>query len=599
MLIRHLRARRADVGWLAFWSLVQGLPTAASGWALAEATGQFLAGHAAAGLSWLGLQALAAVAGAIGVRQAYLRAGAIVEPLRDDLVAAAVDGALAEPAAPGGPASGARSVARLTHQAEIVRDSLGGLLIVAGSFAFTVASALAGLVTLAPATLPYVAAPALTSMALLRLLVRPAIARHRAMLAAEEEVAQDTARAVSGVRDITACGAEDQVLAGLTAAIARQAAAARATAALGSARVVCLAAGGWLPLLLVLAAAPSMLGHGTPPGAVVGAVAYIMGAMRGALQAASQGLGTGLVRLQVTMDRIRQAAPAAPAAPPGGGLPNEEDSSKIARAAGPSRQARAPSGPAGRLTLRDVRFGYGPLAVPVIDGLTADIPPGDHLAVVGPSGAGKSSLAGLLAGLLTPTRGEVLLDGIPAARRGPGCRVLIPQEAYVFEGTLADNIGYLRPAGLAELDAAAEAVGLTVMLPRLGGYDAPVSPATLSAGERQLIALTRAYLSPAPVAILDEATCHLDPAAEQRAEAAFARRGGTLIIVAHRITSALRANRILVLDGLAARAGTHDELMGCCAMYRDLVGYWSAAAPERNVPSPRGHLPPARRQQPR
>ncbi len=168
----------------------------------------------------------------------------------------------------------------------------------------------------------------------------------------------------------------------------------------------------------------------------------------------------------------------------------------------------------------------------------------------------------------------------------PGWRVLLPQEAYVFAGTLAENIRYLRPAAArTELDVAADAVGLTPLVSRLGGYDAPVNPAALSAGERQLIALTRAYLSPAPVAILDEATCHLDPAAEERAEAAFARREGTLIVIAHRITSALRARRVLVLDGIRAQAGDHESLLAGSAMYRDLFGHWNES--RRPEASPR------------
>jgi ATP-binding cassette, subfamily C, bacterial len=92
----------------------------------------------------------------------------------------------------------------------------------------------------------------------------------------------------------------------------------------------------------------------------------------------------------------------------------------------------------------------------------------------------------------------------------------------------------------------------------------------------QLIALGRAHLSPAPLVILDEATCHLDPAAEARAERAFALRPGTLIVVAHRISSARRADRILVLDGLKATCGSHQELLDHSSLYRDLVGRWHA-----------------------
>lgn len=248
----------------------------------------------------------------------------------------------------------------------------------------------------------------------------------------------------------------------------------------------------------------------------------------------------------------------------------------------------------GELSLREVEFGYGRHAEPIIRDLSIDIAPGDHLAIVGPSGIGKSSLAGLLAGMLRPTAGEVLLDGMSVARYPPaslpGRRVLIPQEAYVFAGTLAENILYLRTASAAadrpfaaELDAAAEAVGLRALASQLGGYDAVVNPAALSAGERQLIALTRAYLSPAPIAILDEATCHLDPAAEAQAEAAFASRHGTLIVVAHRITSALRAQRVLVLDGNRAQAGDHASLLANSAMYQDLVGYWSVTSGSADV----------------
>ena len=91
------------------------------------------------------------------------------------------------------------------------------------------------------------------------------------------------------------------------------------------------------------------------------------------------------------------------------------------------------------------------------------------------------------------------------------------------------------------------------------------------------------FLAPAAIAILDEATCHLDPAAEAQAEAAFASRHGTLIVVAHRITSALRAQRVLVLDGNRAQAGDHASLLASSAMYQDLVGYWSVTSGSADV----------------
>jgi len=158
---------------------------------------------------------------------------------------------------------------------------------------------------------------------------------------------------------------------------------------------------------------------------------------------------------------------------------------------------------------------------------------------------------------------------------------LIPQEAYVFAGTLRENLTFLAAgAGPEELDGAVRAVGLEPVVERVGGYGGRVDPAALSAGERQLVALTRAYLSPAPVAVLDEATCHLDPAAEARAERAFAARPGTLVVVAHRVSSALRARRVLVLDGARPALGTHQLLLEASPLYRDLVGHWSSDSGE-------------------
>ena len=574
MLIRHLRQRRNDVAWLAAWSFVQSLPAVASGWSLAQATTQFLAGRTALGLAWLGVLAAAALAGAFGTRQVYLRIGAIVEPFRDDLVTAIVDGALARP--------DTRSVARMTHQAEIVRDSVAGVLGITCTLACTMVSTLVGLVTLLPATLPYVVPPLLASVILLRLLLCPYAARQRAAVLAEETVAAEVARAASAARDITACGAEALVLDGLARHIGDQEKAARRVASVGAARLLCLAVGGWLPLLLVLAAAPGMLSHGASPGDIVGAVTYVTGSLRGVLYTLSQGMGAGLVRLNVTLERILQTS--APQETPAG---KPQETTAIAARPSASNQDQD-----GTLELRDVTFAYGPHAEPVISGLTLTVPAGDHLAVVGPSGIGKSSLVGLLAGMLSPGEGEVLLDGLPVAGLGRSWRILIPQEAYVFAGTLKENLRYLHPATRTELDEAAEAIGLTPFITRLGGYDAAISPATLSAGERQLIALTRAYLSPARVVILDEATCHLDPAAEEQAEAVFSRRGGTLIVIAHRISSARRARRILVLDGTRPQVGDHASLLASSVMYADLAGQWETTHdPERTaVPPPAARL---------
>ncbi|WP_020134773.1 ATP-binding cassette domain-containing protein [Streptomyces sp. 351MFTsu5.1] len=250
-----------------------------------------------------------------------------------------------------------------------------------------------------------------------------------------------------------------------------------------------------------------------------------------------------------------------------------------------ARASAAPPSSAGTpaLELTSLSFAYGPTATRVVDGLDLTLAPGAHLAVVGPSGIGKSTLTALVAGLLRPTGGRIRLLGHPVPSPGAAARrVLIPQEAYVHTGTLAENLAHLRegPVPEPELRAAAEAVGLAPLMEALGGPGASVDPAALSAGERQLVALVRAYLSPAPLVLLDEATCHLDPGTEERAERAFAERPGTtLVVVAHRISSARRAGHVLLMDGPRTAYGTHDELVRESPAYRELVGGRPAVPP--------------------
>ena len=276
-----------------------------------------------------------------------------------------------------------------------------------------------------------------------------------------------------------------------------------------------------------------------------------------------------------------------PAAP--GDHPHRPPAVPVRRSERPApapRRAAPTNAPA--LSLTSVTFAYGPTATPVIENLDLVLPPGSHLAVVGPSGIGKSTLTALVAGLLEPRRGTIRVGGEPvpsaaAARR----RVLIPQEAYVFTGTVADNLAHFRegPVPEAELLAASDAVGLGPLVDALGGPGARIDPAALSAGERQLIALARAYLSDAPLALLDEATCHLDPQAEERAERAFAQRPDrTLVVVAHRISSARRADRVLVMDGRGTACGTHHELLETSPLYRELVGSWAPVPSQPALP---------------
>ncbi|MFD6362950.1 ATP-binding cassette domain-containing protein, partial [Streptomyces roseolus] len=344
-------------------------------------------------------------------------------------------------------------------------------------------------------------------------------------------------------------------------------------------RTLAVATAGQLPVFLLLASTPWLLGQGVTAGALFGALTYILQALLPALHTLMTVLGAAGARLFVVLDRLTGPVPGSPAV--SGGKPAPDPLSATATVPVPVEWVRPPAaGETAALELRRVRVAYGPGARAVLDGLDLTVEDGEHIAVVGPSGIGKSTLLQVAAGVLTPDRGEALLSGRPVASRPSSelaaLRALIPQEAYVFSGTLRDNLRYLRPdACRSDVDDSVRALRLEPLVERVGGLDRPVRPDALSLGERQLIALARAHLSPAPLLLLDEATCHLDPVAEARAEHALRARPGTLVVVAHRLSSALRADRVLVLDGTRARCGTHEELLVRSALYRDLVGHWN------------------------
>ncbi|MFG3506546.1 ATP-binding cassette domain-containing protein [Streptomyces sp. NPDC047821] len=566
LLLASLRRRRGAFLRLTGWSLLQGVPAFLSGWAVARAVDDgFLAGRTGTGLAWLGALAAAVVVGAWATHHTTLGLSALVEPLRDELVTLVASGTLHRSARAGRPADTA-GVARLTEQVEIAREAYGAVVMFVQGFVVTVAGVLLGLAALDPALLVFVLPPLLAGLVLFALALRALAARQRAVVLADERMAESVGAVTGGLRDVVACGAEDLVRERTGERIEAAAGATRALARATALRTASLGVGGWLPLLLLLAGAPWLVQRGVTAGAILGAVTYVSQGLQPALQGLVQGVGGSGLWLLVTVGRIAEVGgPAGAAEPPG-------------------REPGAAAAPRGSgVELAGVTFGYARSAEPVIDGLDLVLRPGEHLAVVGPSGAGKSTFAALLAGVLEPAAGQVRLGGVPVRSLPAGGlarhRVLIPQEAYVFAGTLGENLTYLEPgAGPAAVDAAVDAVGARALVERLGGYGAPVDPQALSAGERQLIALVRAYLPPAGLVVLDEATCHLDPAAEACAEEAFARRPGTLVVCAHRISSALRADRVLVLDGARAGLGTHEELLAGSALYRDLVGHWEVTA---------------------
>lgn len=532
---------------LALWSVPEILPTAIYGVAVARATDNFLAGRAWEGIAWLGGLILTAGLGAAGAFKVYGRLGDLVEPLRDDLVRRVVAGALRT--------GDEAAVARVNRQVEIVRDTFAGLTLVIRSFAVTLLGVLAGLLSLAPMVAAFVVPPFVLGFVASLAVLGMAADRVRASLQADEDLAGAAGMAFGGVRDIAATGAEEFAEKLVGRPIEAQAAAERSLAKVAALRTLCFAVGGWAPLLILLAAGPWLIGRGVSTGTLLGGLTYVLVGLQPALNTVMGALGESGLRYVVTLGRILDS-----------GAPVESP-----------RPMHEVNGH--QLRIRGLTFAYGPNADPVLEDLELTVAEGEHLAVVGPSGIGKSTLAALVCGMLTPTGGRLLLGGVPpselSTERLALTRVLIPQEAYVFSGPLMENLTYLLPdATISEVTEAVQAVGAVGLVDRLGGFGARVRPGDLSAGERQLIALARAYLSPAPLVVLDEATCFLDPEAERRAEEAFAARGGTLIVIAHRISSALRARRILVLDGNKAALGNHQTLMRSSPLYRELLGHW-------------------------
>ncbi len=753
--LRFLGRRRGAVGALAAFSVLAAVQTFLLGYGLARALDDgFLAGRAWTGLGWLGVAALGVFAGSVGMGGVYRAVARLVEPLRDALVREVAGDGLRRAVEGGVTRStpvGTAVVSRLTHQVEIARDSFAGLVLVTQTFLVSLVGTLAGLLWLAPGLLLFVLPALVLGLVVFAFALRPLARRQRAVLRADEQLAHALGDCAAGLRDVVACGAEARVAGELRALIDAEARAATALARWAVTRVLALALGGHLPIVLLLFLAPWLLDRGLTAGELVGALTYLTQSLLPALRSLVDGFGGAAARLAVVITWLRGSRPApsgstdgsrtgdtpdgaaeepAPrparpargwhgpvrlssdpptqaASPAGKGHGSLPDASAATASGGPPHAASAPApdgeraaspqgagpgsggewvgadpprggergalprragtgeadgvpphaarparpalprrtgppadpfgpdadalagGPGGPVpaaegalpgvadagvqgsyrpvggsggsgagagkgvaapgadvVFRGVSFAYGGRADPVVRELSLEVPAGGHWVVVGPSGVGKSTVAGLAAGLLRPTAGEVLLRGRPVAGRNAAelarHRTLIPQEAYVFSGTVADNLGYLcpgpMPAAYAMLSAA-EAVGAGELVDRLGGPGGRVEPAELSAGERQLVALARALLAPAPVVLLDEATCHLDPAAESRAELAFARRPDTtLLVIAHRVSSALRADHVLVLDGTETVGGTHREVLARSPLYRDLVGGWSHPA---------------------
>ena len=260
----------------------------------------------------------------------------------------------------------------------------------------------------------------------------------------------------------------------------------------------------------------------------------------------------------------------------------------------PSVQER-PGAPAlapieGEIRLENVSFGYV-ADQPVLQAMDLTIAPGETFALVGTTGAGKSTIAKLVTRFYDPTEGRVLVDGtdvrdvtLQSLRRQLG---VVPQEPFLFGGSLRDNVAFARPdASDDEVIDACHAVGLDSLIERLpNGISSPVFErgSSLSSGERQLLALARAFLAQPRVLILDEATSSLDLKTEAAIEHALdvILEGRTSIIIAHRLSTAMRADRIAVIEGgRIIELGSHDELVGRNGHYASMYDTWMRHAQE-------------------
>ncbi len=238
----------------------------------------------------------------------------------------------------------------------------------------------------------------------------------------------------------------------------------------------------------------------------------------------------------------------------------------------------------GSVTFEGVDFSYVD-DVPVLSNIDLEVAPGERLAVVGETGSGKSTIAKLAMRFYDPDRGTVAVDDVDLKDVTESSRVdalaLIPQDGFLFSGTLRDNLVYARPdASDADVARVLATMGISDWVESLPeGLETEVRErgGRFSAGERQLVALARAFLADPDVIVLDEATSNLDPETEVKVEGALRAllADRTSIVIAHRLRSAERADRVVLVDGGSIIAeGTHSELAESSPKYRELVEVW-------------------------
>jgi ATP-binding cassette subfamily C protein len=547
-LLRRCGPPRRALGRVAICATFEAAPAALSGLTVAHAVDAFRLQHTGVAAAWLGLLAVSIGVGAVACQVLYATLAPVVEDIRDELLGAVSDGALREMATTGH--AGQSTVTQLVEQVDRVRTLMSIVLRNARSTVAPILAVTMGLCLLDVRLALAVVIPVVAALGLYALLLPRVATRYRDVNIAGERFGADCTSTLEGLPALRGLGAEDWARGRLADGAEQIADAELRTARTEALRHLVIALGTSAPVICVLlVAAPLLARHELSTGALVGACTYVLTVLTPAMTTIVTGTGARLLHLLVTLDRLAVVADSVE--PP------------------PARVYRTGGGDA-ILVASGLTFTYRDGARPVISDLDLRLGRGELLAVVGASGSGKSTFALLVAGLLAPTGGAVTV-----AANARVC--LVPQEAYVFIGTLRENLAYLAPTTRdANLEACVDAVGLRRLADRIGGLDATVDPESLSPDARQRFVIGRAYLARADLLVLDEATCHLDAPSECAVEGLLRSSGSTLVVVAHRLDVTARADQVLYFDGRDATAGGHAQLLASTPSYRELLSYGQA-----------------------
>ncbi len=542
-LLRACKPSRLHLGRLGFWLAVECLPSFAAGISVADATEALLASRPTLAAAWLSALAVAIVIGTYATRRAYALIGPSVESLRDNLMTAVVRGSLAECQATGRP--GVATVTQTIEQVDRVRNLVSAVSRSLRSTIGPMVSAVVGLILLDARLGLAVTAPIGLALIGQTLLVRAAVDRQRSTAVSREAFGADVAEVISDLSGLRGIGADRWGCQHLRAGSNTVAAAERKMLRTATARHAVVVAGTQVPLLVLLVvSAPLLRQHTISAATVLGAATYVLAVLGPAILAISSVSGGWIVELLITIERLSRVASVGEPPSPG-------------RVPTPSDEGVA-------IELREVTFRYREESRPILDDFDLSVRVGTSVVVLGASGCGKSTLARLISGLQAPTSGSVQVAG-------PVCYV--PQETYVFAGSLRENLLYLTTAPTdSAVSDAVDRFGLDELVSRVGGLDTELTcrDARLTAADRQRVVLARAWLSDAGVVILDEATSMLAAAEEDDVLDQFRGGGRTVVVIAHRVDSARRADQVVWFDGEAAFAGGHRQLLHLLPSYAEL-----------------------------